>query len=197
MDYKINNDRVLIVPGFTDQEILQKADKENKTEVEQPTSLFFECTNVQYTPHIKSYEEFNSAEGLILMEKACDRFAEVEMDILVHQQISNTKGSILIDKETREARLRVNDNSVVVDDKDNPDQLYVSRWVPPEEFTEEYLQIRDAFFEDLYGRPLTIVSPLFPAMPVAYLTEAQYNIDSGVEEASYSVTFREVESLGI
>ena len=197
MDYKINNDRVLIVPGFTDQEILQKSDKENKTEVEQPTSLFFECKNVQYTPHIKSYEEFNSAEGLILMEKACDRFAEVEMDILVHQQISNTKGSILIDKETREARLRVNDNSVVVDDKDNPDQLYVSRWVPPEEFTEEYLQIRDAFFEDLYGRPLTIVSPLFPAMPVAYLTEAQYNIDSGVEEASYSVTFREVESLGI
>ena len=130
------------------------------------------------------------------MEKACDRFAEVEMDILVHQQISNTKGNILIDKESREARLRVNDNSVV-EDNDNPDQLYVSRWVKPEEFTEEFLQIRDAFFEDLYGRPLTIVSPLFPPMPVAYLTDAQYNIDSGAEEASYSVTFREVESLGI
>lgn len=196
-EYAINNDRVLIVPGFTDEEILKKSDKENKEEITQPTSLFFECNNVQYTPHIKSYEEFNSAEGLILMEKACDRFAEVEMDILVHQQISNTKGSILIDKETREARLRVNDNSVVTDDKDNPDQLYVSRWVKPEEFTEEFLQIRDAFFEDLYGRPLTIVSPLFPSMPVAYLTEAQYNIESGAEEASYSVTFREVESLGI
>ncbi len=160
MDYTINNDRVLIVPGFTDEEILRKSDKENKEDIPQPTSLFFECNNVQYTPHIKSYEEFNSAEGLILMEKACDRFAEVEMDIMVHQQISNTQGSILIDKETREARLRVNDNSVV-EDNDNPDQLYVSRWVKPEEFTEEFLQIRDAFFEDLYGRPLTIVSPLF------------------------------------
>lgn len=130
------------------------------------------------------------------MEKACDKFAEVEMDILVHQQISNTKGNILIDKETREARLRVNDNSVVIDN-DDPEQLYVSRWVPPEEFTEEYLEIRNGFFQDLDGRPLTIVSPLFPAMPVAYLTDVQYNIDSGVEEASYSVTFREVESLGI
>ena len=196
MEFALNNDKVLIVPGFTDQEVLQQQDEENGAEVVQPTSFFFECTNVRYNPHVKSYEEFNSAEGLILMEKACDKFAEVEMDILVHQQISNTKGNILIDKETREARLRVNDNSVVIDN-DDPDQLYVSRWVPPEEFTEEFLEIRNGFFQDLDGRPLTIVSPLFPAMPVAYLTDVQYNIDSGVEEASYSVTFREVSSLGI
>lgn len=196
MEFALNNDKVLIVPGFTDQEILQQQDEENGAEVVQPTSFFFECTNVRYNPHVKSYEEFNSAEGLILMEKACDKFAEVEMDILVHQQISNTKGNILIDKETREARLRVNDNSVVIDN-DDPDQLYVSRWVPPEEFTEEYLEIRNGFFQDLDGRPLTIVSPLFPAMPVAYLTDVQYNIDSGTEEASYGVTFREVSSLGI
>lgn len=196
MEFALNNDKVLIVPGFTDQEILQQQDEENGAEVVQPTSFFFECTNVRYNPHVKSYEEFNSAEGLILMEKACDKFAEVEMDILVHQQISNTKGNILIDKETREARLRVNDNSVVIDN-DDPDQLYVSRWVSPEEFTEEYLEIRNGFFQDLDGRPLTIVSPLFPAMPVAYLTDVQYNIDSGTEEASYGVTFREVSSLGI
>lgn len=196
MQFAINNDKVLIVPGYTDAEILKKSDSKNKETINQPTSLFFACQNVQYTPHIKSYEEFNSAEGLILMEKACDRFAEVEMDILVHQQITNTKGNILIDKETREARLRVNDNSVV-DDDDEDEHLFVSRWVKPEEFTEEFLQIRDAFFEDLYGRPLTIVSPLFPPMPVAYLTEANYNIEDGSEEASYSVTFREVESLGI
>ena len=196
MEFALNNDKVLIVPGFTDQEILQQQDEENGAEVVQPTSFFFECTNVRYNPHVKSYEEFNSAEGLILMEKACDKFAEVEMDIYVHQQISNTKGNILIDKETREARLRVNDNSVVID-KDDPDQLYVSRWVPPEEFTEEFLEIRNGFFQDLDGRPLTIVSPLFPAMPVAYLTDVQYNIDSGAEEASYGVTFREVSSLGI
>lgn len=196
MDYAINNDKVLIIPGFTDEEILRNSDKNSKTKLTPPTGLFFACSNIQYTPHIKSYEEFNSAEGLILMEKACDRFAEVEMDVMVHQQISDVTGSILIDKETREARLRVNDNSMV-DDKDNPDQIYVSRWVEPEEFTEEYLEIRDAFFEDLYGRPLTIVSPLFPPMSAAFLTDAQYNIDEGTEEANYSVTFKEVNSLGI
>lgn len=194
-NYAINNDKVLIVPGFTDSELIQKSNKKNKSKIETPTSFFFEVHNVKYTPHIKSYEEFNSSEGLILIEKACDRYAEVEMDIMVNQQISNTKGSILIDKQTREARLRVTDSSTLT--KDVESGIELSRWVTPEEFTEEFLQIRDAFFEDLYGRPLTIVSPLFPPMPVAYLTECDYNIEDGSEEASYSVTFRETESLGV
>lgn len=222
-NYKINNDKVLIVPGFTDDELIQNSNnkkskkstnknnsKNNKKKssgssgssdttstkkVEQPTSFFFEVHNVKYTPHIKSYEEFNSSEGLILIEKACDTYAEVEMDVVVNQQISNVKGKIMIDKQTREARLRVTDSSTLT--KDTESGIELSRWVTPEEFTEDYLKIRNAFFEDLYGRPLTIVSPLFPAMPVAYLTECSYNIEEGTEEASYSVTFRETESLGI
>ena len=194
-EYAINNDKVLIVPGFTDAELLQKKKKKNKKKIDTPTSFFFEAKNIQYTPHIKSYEDFNSAEGLILIEKACDQYSEVQMDILVNQQISNTKGNILIDKQTREARLRVSDNSTLTQDTESG--LLLSRWVTPEEFTEEFLQIRDAFFEDLYGRPLTIVSPLFPPFPVAYLTEANYNIEEGSEEATYSVTFRETESLGV
>ena len=197
-EYKINNDRVLIVPGFTDQEILKNAESEKEDskqeKVVQPTSLFFEVYGVQYTPHIKSYEDFNSAEGLIKIEKACDRFAEVEMNVLVHQNISNTKGSILIDKETREARLRVADNSI---DNVDSDLDGFGRWVSPDEFTEEYIELRSGFFDDLVGRPLTIVSPLFPAIPVAYMTECNFNIDDGVEEASYSVTFSEVENIGI
>ena len=56
--------------------------------------------------------------------------------------------------------------------------------------------MRNGFFDDLYGRPLTIVSPLFPAMPVAYLTEATYNINEGEEEATYNVTFRETDNTG-
>lgn len=194
-NYAVNNDKVLIVPGFTDAELLQNSSKKNKTKIETPTSFFFEVKNIKYTPHIKSYEDFNSAEGLILIEKACDRYAEVEMDIMVNQQISNAKGNIMIDKQTREARLRVTDNSTLTKEQDG--ELELSRWVTPEEFTEDFLKIRDAFFEDLYGRPLTIVSPLFPPFPVAYLTECDYNIEEGSEEASYSVTFRETESLGV
>lgn len=196
--YKIDNDRVLIIPGFTDQELLTNASKEvkqgKKDKVTQPTALFFSVYNVQYTPHIKSYEDFNSAEGLIKIEKACDRFAEVSMNILVHQNISNTKGSILIDKDSREARLRVADNSIQNVDSDLDG---FGRWVKPEEFTEEYIELRSGFFDDLNGRPLTIVSPLFPAMHVAYMTECSYDIGEGVEEASYSVTFSEVENIGI
>ncbi len=198
-------DRVLIVPGYTDAEILQMASNESteegeestttNTEVAAPASFYIEAKNIEYTPHIKSYEEFNSAEGLILIEKACDRYAEVGMDVFVHQNLSNMEGSVIIDGETKEARIRVTDNSTV-EDNDKDDELQLGRYIEPSEFTDEYLEVRNAFFEDLYGRPLTIVSPLFPAMPVAYLTECTYNINEGEEEATYNVTFRETDNTG-
>ena len=101
----------------------------------------------------------------------------------------------MIDKETREARLRVNDISI--DEGDRDDGIYVSRFVRPDEFTEEYIEVRNNFFSDLDKRPLTIVSALFPPMPVAYMTECNYNIGEGEEEATYSVTFSEVTSTMI
>lgn len=192
--YKINNDKVLIVPGYTDKEILENSSKKkkNKAKLSPPAAFYFEVQNVQYTPRIASYEDFNSAHGLIKLEKACDRFAEVEMDVFVHQNISNQKGKIMIDKETREARLRVNDISI--DEGSRDDGIYVSRFVRPEEFTEEYIEVRNNFFNDLYQRPLTIVSSLFPPMIAAYMTECSYNIGEGEEEATYSVTFGEVSN---
>lgn len=199
--YKVNADKVLIIPGYTDEEILKqnKKDKKNKskkkTKIEEPPAFYFEVQNVQYTPHITSYEDFNSAHGLIKLEKACDRFAEVEMNILVHQNISDQKGKIMINKKTREARLRVTDNSI--DEGDRDGGMYVSKWVRPEKFTDEYIEIRNNFFQDLDKRPLTIISALFPPMPVAYMTECNYNIGEGEEEASYSVTFSEVSSTMI
>ena len=188
-DYKINNDRVLIVPGFTDEEVLKNASKDKSKKITEPDALYFSVDSVHYTPHIASYEDFNSAQGLIKVEKACDQYAEVEMNILVHQNLSDQKGNILIDKQTREARLRVTDNSI--DEGDRDDGIYTSRWVRPEEFTEEYIELRNNFFEDLNHRPLTIISALFPPMPVAYMTSCDYNIGEGEEEASYSVVFSE------
>ena len=191
-DYKLNNDKVLIVPGFTDEEILENSKRKASNRITEPGALYFEVQNVSYTPNIASYEDFNSAQGLIKIEKACDRFAEVEMNVLVHQNISDQKGQILIDKQTREARLRVND--ITIEEGDRDDGIYVSRFVRPEEFTEEYIEVRNNFFKDLNRRPCTIISALFPPMPVAYLTECNYNIGEGEEEASYSVTFAETLS---
>ena len=193
--YKIIGSRVLIVPGFTDKEILENSSKDNKKKNKkliEPAAFYFAVDKVDYTPHIASYEDFNSAQGLIKVEKACDRYAEVEMDILVHQNLSDQKGNILIDKESREARLRVEDNSI--DEGDRDDGIYTSRWVRPHEFTEEYIELRNNFFNDLVHRPVTIISSLFPPMPVAYMTECNYNIPEGEEEATYSVTFSETLS---
>ena len=199
VQYKINTDKVLIVPGYRDDEILQNENNSkknnNNTKISPPAAFYFEVQNVQYTPHIASYEDFNSAEGLIKLEKACDRFAEVEMDVFVHQNISNQKGQIMIDKETREARLRVNDISIEEGDRD--DGIYENRFVRPEEITDEYIEVRNNFFNDLNRITLTIVSALFPPMPVAYMTDCNYNIGEGEEEATYSVTFSEVSSTMI
>lgn len=188
-DYKINGDRVLIVPGLTDEEVLQNSNKKAKKKIVEPPALYFSVDNVQYQPHIASYEEFSSAQGGIEIEKACDRSAEIELNILVHQNLSDQKGDILINKQTREARLRVVDNQIEEGDRD--DGIYTNRWVRPEEFTDEYIELRSGFFKDLDRRPLTIISALFPPMPVGYMTECSYNIGEGEEEASYSVTFKE------
>ena len=194
-DYAINNSRVLIIPGYTDEETLKMADKDNKSEVTQPPALYFDAQNIESNPHRPSFEEFRSAEGLIMLEKACDEYATVSMDILVHQNLSNVKGTITIDSQTKEARLRVADNSTI--DKDIDEGLQLTRWVDPEEFNDEYIEIRNNFFKDLLGRPLTIVSPLFDPMPVAYLADDySYNIGEGEQEASYSVTFKEVNNIG-
>lgn len=187
--YKINNDRVLIIPGYTDEEVLKLSDKKKKKKITEPAALYFAVDSVQYTPHLASYEEFNSAQGGIKIEKACDRSAEVEMNILVHQNLSDQKGNILIDKKTREARLRVVDNEIEEGDRD--DGIYTNRWVRPEEFTDKFIELRNNFFTDLDKRPLTIVSALFPPIPVAYMTDCSYNIGEGEEEASYTVTFSE------
>lgn len=194
VDYALNSSRVLIVPGFTDQELLLRSDEKTKDQVTEPTSFLFEAKNIQSVPHHPSYEEFRSSDGLLMIEKNCDEFAEVTMDILVHQNLSNTKGKLVIDSNTKEIRLRVTDNSLPNDSED--EELHLGRFVRPEEFTDEYIEVRSNFFKDLLGRPLTIVSPLFEAIPVAYIVDYSYNIPEGEEEATYTVTFREVATTG-
>lgn len=195
VNYSLDSSRVLIVPGYTDQELLLKSDTKTKSQVSEPTSFLFEARNIQSQPHRPSYEEFRSADGLFMMEKNCDEFAQISMEILVHQNLSNTKGKLVIDKQTKEIRLKVSDNSIPKDNDKN-DELLLGRYVRPEEFTDEYIEVRSNFFKDLLGRPLTLVSPLFEAVPVAYITEYDYNIGEGEEEASYSVTFQEVATTG-
>lgn len=191
----LTGSRVLIVAGHTDKELLLKADKKTKDQVPEPPSFLFEARNVQVQPHRKSYEEFRSSDGLILLEKNCDEFTVLTMDILVHQNLSDMKGDLLIDKQKKTVHIRVTDNSNPLDNNKD-DELLLGRWVRPEEFTDKYIQVRSDFFKELKGRPLTLISPLFEAIPVAYITEYEYSINEGEEEAAYSVTFQEVATTG-
>lgn len=196
VSYALNNSRVLIVPGYTDKELLLKADKKTKNQVTEPTSFLFEVRNIEVLPHRPSYEEFRSSDGLFMVEKNCDEFTHISMEILVHQNLANTKGKLTIDKNTKEVRLRVTDNSLPNSNTDKKDELQLGRFVRPEEFTDEYIKVRSNFFKDLLGRPLTLVSPLFESVPVAYIVDYSYNIPEGEEEASYSVVFQEVATTG-
>lgn len=192
---KLDVSKVLIVPGYTDQELLLKSKKKTKSQVQEPTSFLFEAKNIEVMPHRKSYEEFRSPDGLYLLEKSCDEFTQVSMDILVHQNLSNTKGKLVIEKNTKQIRLRVTDNSFPLDN-DKEGEMLLGRYVRPEEFTDEFIEVRSNFFKDLDGRPLTLISPLFEPISVCHITDYSYNIAEGEEEASYSVTFQEANTNG-
>ena len=139
-EYGVTKGAVLIVPGYTDAELLQNANStseknkstsrksyskdqltntttkestvnksKNNAKAPLPPAMYFNVRNVEYTPHGKDYEEFNSAEGLILLEKACDRYAEVQLEVLVHQRLSSVTGTVTLDKEKRDTLVHIED----------------------------------------------------------------------------------------
>lgn len=195
VEYTVDTSRVLIVAGYTDQELLLRSDEKTKDQVNQPPSFLFEAKNIQVQPHRPSYEEFRSSDGLILTEKNCDEFTQVTMEILVHQNLSDAKAKLIIDEQESTVKMRVTDNSLPQDTKQDG-EILLGRYVRPSEFTDEYIELRSDFFEDLKHRPLTLVSPLFRAIPVAYIIDYDYSIGEGEEEAVYNVTFQEVATTG-
>lgn len=191
-NYSIDGSKVLIVSGYTQQELLRKANKKEKSKVATPPSFFFDVKNVQVQPHRPNYEEFESADGLIAQETACDSYAQVEMDIFVHQRLTNVKGEFVINSQTREVRVITTDTDIDVIDK----ELELGRYIRPDEFPDEYIAVRSNFFKDLLGRPLTIVSQLFDPIEYGRLVDNySYNIAEGEQEATYSVTFKEYATL--
>lgn len=187
----LDGSKVLIVSGYTDQELLLRANKKTKDQVSMPPSFFFDAKNVQVQPHRPKREQFESAEGLIPQETACDNFAQVTMEILVHQSLTDAKGELIINSQTREVRIITTDTDRNVLDK----ELQLGRYVRPEEFPDKYIEVRENFFKDLLNRPLTIVSQLFEPIELCYIEDYSYNIPEGEEEATYSVVFQEYSQL--
>lgn len=188
----LDGSKILIVSGYTDQENLLRANEKTRRQVATPPSFFFDAKNMSFNHHRAKREEFLAADGKHLPRANCDEYAELTVDIFVHQNLSNTKGNLVIDSQTREIRVLTTDNSIP--DPANGDGLLLGRYIRPEEFTDEYIAVRQNFFDDLDQRPLTIVSQLFPALPAAYITDYKMNINEGEEEATYTVTFSEVAS---
>lgn len=191
-EYTVDVSRVLIVPGYTDTEILQMQDDSSSVTVDPPQAFYFDCLNVDYVPHIKDYEEFPSADGLILIEKNCDLFAELTLQVLVYQHLTNMTGEADLgegDKRT----VRLNVPGQYNKEQDLGNGKFSLPTVPtPDQYTDEYIELRKSFFDNLIGRPLTIVSPLFPSIPVCYMTDCNYSVSEATEELIYECVFREV-----
>lgn len=191
-DYSIDGSKVMIVSGYTQQELMLRANPKTRSQVATPPSFFFDAKNIQAQPHRPKYEEFESAEGLTAHETACDQYAQVDMDIFVHQRLTNVKGEFIINSTTREVKIITTDTDIDVIDE----ELGLGRYIRPDEFPDEYIAVRSNFFKDLLGRPLTIVSQLFDPIEYAFLTDNySYNIGEGEQEATYSVTFKEYAPL--
>ena len=81
-----------------------------------------------------------------------------------------TKVSITLDTDTKTGDLRLTNNTIDTLDEDTQLPVY------PDKMSDEFLELRRSFFDDLQGRPLTVVSPQFKAVPVGYITDISYNI---------------------
>ena len=164
--------------------------KNKYKKVEPPHAMYFNVRNVEFTPHGKDYEEFDSAQGMILVEKACDRFAEVQLEVLVHQRLSSVTGKLSYENNNQDVDIHVEDFHY------NTDEEYSFLWVYPEDYDDKFVELRKSFFDNLQGRPLTVISPLFPTIVVGYMTECDYSIGEGEEESAWSITIREVNNWG-
>ena len=159
--------------------------------MEKPKALLFSPEAVEYTPHRKDYEEFNSADGLILIEKACDQFAELQLSLSVHQAMRiQENGTIELSADDKRPIDIITEGAPTVLDPDTK----LGHFMDPIDFTDSFVEIRRSFFDKYMGRPLTLVSDLFPTIAVCYITDIQYNINEGEEQAEYSITFREVDN---
>ena len=178
--------------GNTTNSIVSKDDvtKNKYKKVEPPHAMYFNVRNVEFTPHGKDYEEFDSAQGMILVEKACDRFAEVQLEVLVHQRLSSVTGKLSYENNNQDVDIHVEDFHY------NTDEEYSFLWVYPEDYDDKFVELRKSFFDNLQGRPLTVISPLFPTIVVGYMTECDYSIGEGEEESAWSITIREVNNWG-
>lgn len=164
---------------------------ESQVKVEKPKALLFSPESVDYTPHRKDYEEFNSADGLILIEKACDQFAELQLSLSVHQAMRiQENGTIELSADDKRPIDIITEGAPTVLDPDTE----LGHFMDPADFTDSFIEIRRNFFDKYMGRPLTLVSDLFPTIAVCYITDIQYNINEGEEHAEYSITFREVDN---
>ena len=164
---------------------------ETQVKVEKPKALLFSPNSVDYTPHRKDYEEFNSADGLILIEKACDQFAELQLSLSVHQAMRiQENGTIELSSDDKRPIDIITSGAPTILDP----QTELGHFIDPADFTDSYIEIRRGFFDKYIGRPLTLVSDLFPTIAVCYITDISYNINEGEEQAEYSITFREVDN---
>lgn len=163
----------------------------SKKKVSKPKALLFSPESVEYTPHRTDYEEFNSAEGLILIEKACDQFAELQLSLSVHQAMRiQENGTLELSKDDKRPIDIISEGAPTALDSETK----LGHFLDPADFTDSYIRIREGFFDNYIGCPLTLISDLFPTIPVCYISDLNYNINEGEESAEYSITFREVDN---
>ena len=122
------------------------------------------------------------------MKRLSDRFAECSQQVLVHQRLSSVTGKLSYENNNQDVDIHVEDFHY------NTDEEFSFLWVYPEDYDDKFVELRKSFFDNLQGRPLTVISPLFPTIVVGYTTECDYKDRGGEEETAWSITIREVNN---
>jgi hypothetical protein len=199
MTGSISGDKVLIVPNYTENEAkkLRSKDKKVRDSVKTPIAYYFQAMEVNYTPQRTKYEEFESAQGKIMIEKACDEYAKLSLSVAVYQTMQTQTTTAILDSSYPKAKTPTRSalsppKNLVTDGIDLGDLTGTGRNADAWGTTHDFIELRRGFFDYLIGRPLTLVSALFPPIPVAYITDLSYSMGEGEEEAVWEIEFSSV-----
>ena len=192
---------ILIAPSYTEEEYMKLNDKNvpAKDKPQQPPYFVVTVLSIDNIPHRRNIEDFESFQGRIPIEKACDQYAELTVEILVSSRHLFSDGLAKVNDETIPMQVLEGMSPGNLDQiakSSSKNQIGICPAGPgPEYDTRDFIELRRNLLSYLDGRYMTLVSNLFDPIPVAYITDKSYTISEGEEVSLYNVEFKEYVSF--
>lgn len=213
---------MLIAPSYTQKEYIALNDKNVKAvnKPKQPPYFIVSVLSIDNKLHRVQQVPYESFQGRLAIEKACDQYAELTVEISVSSRHLFSNGMAKINDETvnmqlletiapgnydqidksagittaDKANLMAGDINKLGARTENTNDIGICTSAT-EYDTQEFIELRRNLLGYLDGRYMTLISNLFNPIEIAYIDDASYTIGEGEENSLYNITFHEYASF--